>query len=155
MVDYKSQYTGDQVDEAVGRVLNNNCIIKYQNIIGNISDNVALQTAFDELENTHLTLSQVNNVWVVKKGEETQTFQQVTSIINNDKTYVYLTKDKLILVPAYITATTIQFCTVVDTSTTTVTMGSGGNVYVVTTDLESTVNKVSFVPVTPTNAQNP
>ena len=29
MVDYKSQYTGDQVDEAVGRVLDNNCIITY------------------------------------------------------------------------------------------------------------------------------
>lgn len=155
MVDYKSQYTGDQVDEAVGRVLNNNCIIKYQNIIGNISDNVALQTAFDELENTHLILSQVNNVWVVKKGDETQTFQQVTDLINNDKTYVYLTKDNLILVPVSITATTIQFCTVVDTSTTTVTMGSGGNVSVVTTDLESTVNKVTAIPANPTNAQYP
>lgn len=38
MADYKSSYTGTEVDSSVETVLNNDCKVKWGNVIGTVSD---------------------------------------------------------------------------------------------------------------------
>lgn len=131
MVDYKSTHTGLQVDEAVDRVLTNNCIVKFQNIIGEVSDNAQLQAALDALENTHLTLSLAGTTYTIRKDNLVQTFANVLGYISDDKTFVYLTYNNNIYLPLKTSTTQIIFTSPFDSNAY---MISSNNAVIVTID---------------------
>ena len=56
MSSYKSIYTGQQVDNAVGKVLNDDSKTKYGNLIGNIEDQQDLIGMLDAMRTTCLDL---------------------------------------------------------------------------------------------------
>ena len=116
MVDYKSTHTGLQVDEAVDRVLTNNCIVKFQNIIGEVSDNTQLQAALDALKNTHLTLDLSGEDYSIKKDAIVQTFADVLGYIMDTKTFTYLTYNNNIYLPLKASTTQIIFTSPFDSN---------------------------------------
>ena len=133
MVDYKSTHTGLQVDEAVDRVLTNNCIVKFRNIIGEVSDNTQLQEA---LENTHLTLSLDGTTYTIKKDNVVQTFANVYGYISEDNTFVYLTYNNNVYLPLKTSTTQIIFTSPFDSNAY---MISSDNT--VTTTIDNLVHK--------------
>ena len=134
MVDYKSTHTGLQVDEAVDRVLTNNCIVKFQNIIGEVSDNTQLQAALDALKNTHLTLDLSGEDYSIKKDVIVQTFADVLGYIMDTKTFTYLTYNNNIYLPLKASTTQITFTSPFDS-----------NAYVISSNNEVTLSTDNLV----------
>lgn len=134
MVDYKSTHTGLQVDEAVDRVLTNNCIVKFQNIIGEVSDNTQLQAALDALRNTHLTLDLSGEDYSIKKDAIVQTFADVLGYIMDTKTFTYLTYNNNIYLPLKASTTQITFTSPFDS-----------NAYVISSNNEVTLSTDNLV----------
>ena len=141
MADYKSIFTGTQVDEAVGRVLNQ------------------LQAELDALESYKLVLTTVSNELVIQKDGTTVTFTDIKGFIEDTPRYVYLVYNEEIYSPVLCTTDAIDFASVLtlseNVSTKRVSISSSDVVSTGTISLENTANKVTSVSAASTNEQYP
>lgn len=99
MSTYKSIYTGSQVDEAVGKVLNDNATVKYGNIIGDIEDQSDLMGALNAIRSIRLELTVEDEEQVLKLGDEIQSFEDVVNLIFNEPRLVYVKAPDCLLFP--------------------------------------------------------
>ena len=99
MTSYKSIYTGSQVDEAVGKVLNDNATVKYGNIIGDIEDQPDLVGALNAIRSIRLELTVEDEEQVLKLGDEIQSFEDVVNLIFNEPRLVYVKAPDCLLFP--------------------------------------------------------
>ena len=96
---YKSSYTGNQIDTAVGQVLNDNSKVQYGNIIGNLANQADLITAINDAKSIRLTLETENDMLVLKNGTATVAFNDLVTLIFTDKKSILIQTSDTILIP--------------------------------------------------------
>lgn len=99
MSSYKSIYTGQQVDNAVGKVLNDDSKTKYGNLIGNIEDQQDLIGMLDAMRTTCLDLVVEDEELVLKSGDETLSFDDVVHLVFEEPKLVYVRTPDSFLFP--------------------------------------------------------
>lgn len=135
MADYKSSYTGLQVDTAVGKVL-------------------------DGSLNTHeLTLVDNSGTYTLELKGVTQTFEDISTLVSSEGTFTIVNNNGETLIPSFISSTTIRFSNLYnrtdefDLEVVSISIGD-----IVTLDnyaAESQINKVETVSSSSTNTQYP
>lgn len=99
MSSYKSIYTGQQVDNAVGKVLDDNAKVKYGNLIGDINDQQDLRETLDALRTTCLDLEVEDGDLVLKLDGEILTFNDVVDLVFEQPKLTYVRTNDSLLFP--------------------------------------------------------
>ena len=135
MADYKSSYTGLQVDTAVGKVL-------------------------DGSLNTHeLILVDNSGTYTLELKGVTQTFEDVSTLVSSEGTFTIVNNNGETLIPSFISSTTIRFSNLYNRTDEfdleVVSISRGDIVTLDNYAAESQINKVETVSSSSTNTQYP
>lgn len=162
MSSYKSIYTGQQVDNAVGKVLNDNAKVKYGNLIGNIEDQADLQDTLDSMRTTCLDLVVEDEELVLKLGEDTLSFNDVINLVFEQPKLTYVRTPDSLLFPGLFdlegAAPYIYFVGVLAIGTPGIKflkMEDDDSIVLQQVYTEVTSNKVTEVNIQSTDAQYP
>jgi len=157
MADYKSNFTGTQVDSAVDKVLNNNCIVKYGNLIGSLEDQTDLKEALDKLKGISLLATKEGSIYYIYKDKVQQTFSDIQTIVNNNQ-YVYLTYNGYVYLVSSISlgsTSQITFYNCQDFISTQISIDSNNKVSLYEWVSENRLNKTTSLNSNSTDTQYP
>ena len=106
---YNSNFTGIEVDEAVNKVLNNDCVVKYANLTGSIEDNEELTQALNKVESVKLTVAQVGSNYEIQREGIAQTFSDIYTLVTSKEIYIYISYNNKMYLPSIFTNTSVIF----------------------------------------------
>lgn len=135
MTDYRSAYTGAQLDTAVGKVLNG------------------------ELGTYELTLVEDSSIYTLQLDGVTQTFEDITDLISAGTAFVFVNNDGDTLLPSYISDSSVKFSNLyaetAGFSLSVVSINSSDTVTLNNYSVESQGNKVTSISDSSTDTQYP